>query len=57
MEFYERVSGARMHTAYIRPGGVAKDIPIGLLVDIHNFIKTFGSRINEIEELLTSNRI
>ena len=57
MEFYERVSGARMHSAYIRPGGVTLDIPIGLLDDIHNFIKTFHSRINEMEEMLTENRI
>jgi len=42
MEFYERVSGARMHSAYIRPGGVSYDIPYGLLDDIfflsHNFL-------------------
>ena len=37
MEFYERVSGARMHAAYIRPGGVAQDFPIGLLDDIYIF--------------------
>jgi len=57
MEFYERVSGARMHTAYIRFGGVSKDISKGLLNDIYNFIKQFASRIDEIEELLTCNRI
>lgn len=57
MEFYERVSGARMHSAYIRPGGVQYDIPIGLIKDIYSFIKQFNSRIDEIEELLTSNRI
>jgi NADH dehydrogenase (ubiquinone) Fe-S protein 2 len=57
MEFYERVSGARMHAAYIRPGGVAQDLPVGLLDDIFAFIKQFGYRINEIEELLTNNRI
>jgi len=57
MEFYERVSGARMHAAYIRPGGVAQDLPVGLLDDIFTFIKQFGYRINEIEELLTNNRI
>jgi len=34
MEFYERVSGARMHAAYIRPGGVSRDVPKGLLADI-----------------------
>ncbi len=57
MEFYERVSGARMHAAYIRPGGVSSDIPIGLLDDIYLFATQFSSRIDEIEELLTNNRI
>jgi NADH dehydrogenase (ubiquinone) Fe-S protein 2 len=57
MEFYERVSGARMHAAYIRVGGVSQDIPLGLLDDIYLFIKQFASRIDEIEELLTNNRI
>lgn len=57
MEFYERVSGARMHAAYIRPGGVALDLPIGLLNDIYLFARQFNDRINEIEELLTGNRI
>lgn len=57
MEFYERVSGARMHAAYVRPGGVSQDLPVGLLDDIFVFIKQFGYRINEIEELLTNNRI
>jgi NADH dehydrogenase (ubiquinone) Fe-S protein 2 len=57
MEFYERVSGARMHAAYFRPGGVHRDLPHGLLNDIYIFAKAFGSRIDEIEELLTNNRI
>ena len=57
MEFYERVSGARMHASYIRPGGVHEDLPIGLLDDIYIFVKLFNSRIDEIEELLTNNRI
>lgn len=57
MEFYERVSGARMHAAYIRPGGVSQDLPIGLLDDIFFFIKNFSYRLNEIEELLSVNRI
>jgi len=57
MEFYERVSGARMHAAYFRPGGVATDLPIGIIEDIYNFCIQFGSRIDEIEELLTENRI
>lgn len=57
MEFYERVSGARMHAAYFRPGGVSNDLPIGIIQDIYTFCNQFGSRIDEIEELLTENRI
>jgi NADH dehydrogenase (ubiquinone) Fe-S protein 2 len=57
MEFYERVSGARMHAAYIRPGGVCEDIQIGLIFDIFKFSVQFLSRIDEIEELLSNNRI
>jgi len=57
MEFYERVSGARMHAAYIRPGGVSLDLPKQLLDDIYLFIKQFNVRLNEIEELLSDNRI
>ena len=57
MEFYERVSGARMHAAYIRPGGVSFDIPKGLLNDIFDFISFFNKRLNEIEEVLSENRI
>ena len=57
MEFYERVSGARMHASYVRPGGVALDLPQGLLDDIYSFIQQFSARIDEIEELLTHNRI
>ena len=57
MEFYERVSGARMHASYIRPGGVQSDIPIGLLDDISVFCAQMSSRLDELEELLTNNRI
>jgi len=57
MEFYERVSGARMHAAYIRPGGVALDLPAGTLADIYLFARQFNDRANEMEELLTANRI
>jgi NADH:ubiquinone oxidoreductase subunit D len=57
MEFYERVSGARMHANYIRPGGVSQDVAKELLSDIYLFISTFNSRIDELEELLTENRI
>lgn len=57
MEFYERVSGARMHAAYIRPGGVVSDIPLGMLDDIYLFCSQFNLRLDEIEEMLTGNRI
>lgn len=57
MEFYERVSGARMHTAYIRPGGVVADIPLGLLDDVYIFVAQFSLRLDEMEEMLTENRI
>jgi NADH dehydrogenase (ubiquinone) Fe-S protein 2 len=57
IEFYERVSGARMHTAYIRPGGVAYDLPIGLLKDIYDFLLPFSKKLTDIEELLNLNRI
>ncbi|BAE59711.1 NADH-ubiquinone oxidoreductase 49 kDa subunit [Aspergillus flavus] len=57
MEFYERVSGARLHAAYVRPGGVSQDIPLGLLDDIYQWATQFGDRIDETEELLTDNRI
>jgi len=57
MEFYERVSGARMHAAYIRPGGVSADLPLGILDDIYIFAEQFTARLDEIEEMLTGNRI
>jgi NADH dehydrogenase (ubiquinone) Fe-S protein 2 len=57
MEFYERVSGARMHAAYVRPGGVAQDLPLGICEDIFKFSQQFASRIDEMEEMLTNNRI
>ena len=57
MEFYERVSGARMHANYVRPGGVAQDLPHGLLNDIYLWATQFSSRVDEMEELLTANRI
>jgi NADH dehydrogenase (ubiquinone) Fe-S protein 2 len=57
MEFYERVSGARMHSAYIRPGGVSMDIPLGFMNDVYLFINQFNLRLDEIEEMLTGNRI
>lgn len=57
MEFYERVSGARMHAAYFRPGGVSQDMPAGLVEDIFTFCKSFSKRVDEFEEMLTNNRI
>lgn len=57
MEFYERVCGARLHAAYIRPGGVHQDLPDGLLEDIQKFTDKFSALIDDIEILLTNNRI
>ncbi len=57
MEFYERVSGARMHASYIRPGGVHQDLPINFLEDLFQFVEHFSTRIDEFEELLSNNRI
>lgn len=57
MEFYERVSGARMHAAFIRPGGISNDLPVGFLDDLYLFVYQFQTRIDEIEEMLTQNRI
>jgi NADH dehydrogenase (ubiquinone) Fe-S protein 2 len=57
MEFYERLSGARMHSIFIRPGGVARDISVQLLTDIHEFCTQFLLRLDEIDEMLTENRI
>ena len=56
MEFYERVSGARMHANYIRPGGVQYDLPNNLLDDIFKFSYQFASRVDEMEELLSSSQ-
>jgi NADH:ubiquinone oxidoreductase subunit D len=57
MEFYERVSGSRFHSAYIRPGGVAFNIPLGLLDDIYIFSNQFFFRLNELDDILSLNRI
>ena len=57
MEFYERVSGARLHAAYFRPGGVHRDLPAGLLEDIVKFCDEFPKIIDDVESLLTENRI
>jgi NADH dehydrogenase (ubiquinone) Fe-S protein 2 len=57
LEFYERLSGARMHAAYIRPGGLVMDIPLGFVDDLILFCKSFEKRLTEIEELLNTNVI
>lgn len=57
MEFYERVSGARLHANYFRPGGVAQDLPAGLLEDIYRYFSKFNKKIEDMEDLLTENRI
>jgi NADH-quinone oxidoreductase subunit D len=57
MEFYERVSGARLHAAYFRPGGVHQDLPAGLADDIAAWNAKFPKVIDDLEHLLTENRI
>jgi NADH-quinone oxidoreductase subunit D len=58
MEFYERVSGARMHAGYFRPGGVHQDLPAGLADDILSYCEgRLLKAIADIEVLLTENRI
>ena len=57
MVFYERASGARMHANYFRPGGVHQDLPQALLDDIHEFCEHFPKVLDDIEGLLTDNRI
>ena len=57
MSFYEAVSGARLHAAYYRVGGVQRDLPNGLLDKIEEWLSGFGTIIDDIEGLLTDNRI
>ncbi len=57
LEFYERASGARFHSAYIRPGGVHQDIPAGLAEDIYKFTEGFVKYLDDVDDLLTENRI
>ena len=57
MEFHEAASGARMHANYFRPGGVAKDLPAGLEEQIAAWADTFPKFIDDLEGLLTANRI
>ena len=57
MVFYERASGSRMHAAYVRPGGVHQDIPQQLIDDIGIFCDHHNKVLDDIEGLLTDNRI
>lgn len=57
LEFYERASGARFHSAYIRPGGVHQDIPHGMEEDIYKWAEGFAKYIDDVDNLLTGNRI
>ncbi len=57
MTFYERVSGSRLHANYFRTGGVRQDLPMGLTEDIEKFCNNFPKIIDDIETLLTDNRI
>jgi NADH-quinone oxidoreductase subunit D len=57
MIFYERASGSRLHAAYIRPGGVHQDLPNELIDDIDAFCEPFLKVLDDIECLLTDNRI
>ncbi|MDZ4736353.1 MAG: NADH-quinone oxidoreductase subunit D [Rhodospirillaceae bacterium] len=57
MEFYERVSGARLHAAYYRPGGVHQDLPPGLIEYIGEWAENFPKILDDIDSLLSENRI
>ncbi len=57
MDFYERVSGARLHANYFRPGGVHQDLPAGLADDLRAYFQTFPKFVDDLEGLLTNNRI
>ena len=57
LEFYERASGARMHAAYVRPGGVHQDLPDGMVEDVAAWAARFPRVLDDVEGLLTENRI
>src|SRR5271154_6309054 len=57
MVFYERASGARLHANYFRPGGVHQDLPPALIEDIDTWSKAFPKILDDIEGLITGNRI
>ncbi|MBL1146444.1 MAG: NADH-quinone oxidoreductase subunit D [Pseudomonadota bacterium] len=57
MEFYDRICGARIHANYFRPGGVHQDMPEGLAEDMYDYAEQIPVFLNDLEELLTENRI
>jgi NADH-quinone oxidoreductase subunit D len=57
LEFYEGVSGARFHSAWVRPGGVHQDMPAGMAEDIAKFAESFTKILDDVDDLLTENRI
>lgn len=57
MEFYDRVCGARLHANYVRPGGVSMDLPRGLMDDMWDWTEAFPKVLNDLDSLLTGNRI
>ncbi|MGV3278167.1 NADH-quinone oxidoreductase subunit D [Rickettsiales bacterium LUAb2] len=57
MEFFEHASGGRMHMNYVRPGGLAKDIPAGLADKIYDWTESFINPLSDIDNLITNNRI
>ena len=57
MEFHEAASGARLHANYFRPGGVSKDLPAGLETKISEWAETFPKFVDDLETLLSGNRI
>jgi NADH-quinone oxidoreductase subunit D len=57
LEFHEAASGARFHSNYFRPGGVSKDLPVGLTDEIASWCEAFPKFVDDVESLLTGNRI
>ena len=57
MEFYDRVCGARLHANYFRPGGVALDMPAGLMEDMLDWLDNLPAFLDDLQSLLTNNRI
>ncbi|KOB79348.1 NADH-ubiquinone oxidoreductase fe-s protein 2 [Operophtera brumata] len=56
-ELFERLCGARVHCAYVRPGGVSQDMPIGFMDDVHDLCMKLGERLDESEDVATGNRL